>query len=502
MIFEKLHENKVYRNMLNGEWVVSETGKTIEIKSPVDQSTIGFIQAMSKEEVDKAIQNTKDNIDLWANKPMSERADVLYKAADILEENAQLLADIMTMEIAKDKKSSLSEVIRTVEFIRFTADAGQNIQGETIQGDNFPGGSRNRMSYVTYSPVGTVLAISPFNYPINLSMSKVAPALIGGNSVILKPPTQGAISALHLAEVFRQAGLPAGIFNTITGKGSEIGDYIITHKGINFINFTGSTSVGRHISEISSMVPTIFELGGKDAAIVLEDTNIERTADQIVSGAYSYSGQRCTAVKRVLVMESIADRMVSEIKERVEKLKVGRADEDGVTVTHLIDNKSADYVQELIDDALNKGATLVCGNKREANLMYPTLLDNVTPEMRVAWEEPFGPVLPIIRIHSVDEAIKLNNESNYGLQASIFTRNIDKAFFIANKLEVGTVQINNKPERGPDNFPFLGVKDSGMGTQGVRYSIMAMTRPKAVAVTLAYEDPNAEEPYNPNYICK
>lgn len=494
--------NNVYRNMYDGKWVESSSGKTIEIKSPVDGSTIGFIQAMTQDEVDKAILNTKEKISAWSEKPMSERADVLYKAADILEEKADELSELLMMEIAKDIKSSKAEIIRTAEFIRFTADAGQNIQGETIQGDNFPGGSKNKMSYVTYSPVGTVLAIAPFNYPINLSMSKVAPALIGGNSVILKPPTQGAISALYLAQVFKEAGLPDGIFNTVTGRGSEIGDYLSSHEGINFINFTGSTSVGKHITEIAKMVPMIFELGGKDAAIVLEDTNIEKTADLIVSGAFSYSGQRCTAVKRVLVMDTIAERMVSEIKERVEKLKTGHPKMEGVTVTPLIDNKSADYVQELIDDALQKGATLLVGNKREGNLMYPTLLDNVTVDMRVAWEEPFGPVLPIIRVKSVDEAIKLNNESQYGLQASIFTRNIDKAFYIANKLDVGTVQVNNKPERGPDNFPFLGVKDSGMGTQGVRYSIMAMTRPKAIAVTLNYEDPTASEPYNPNYICK
>ena len=388
MIFDQLHENKVYKNMLNGQWVASDSGKTIEIKSPVDGSTIGWVQAMTQEEVDRSIQNTKENILKWASKPMSERADVLYKAADILEENAEPLAKIMMMEISKDWKSSRAEVIRTCEFIRFTADAGQNIAGETIQGDNFPGGSKDKMSHVTYSPVGTVLAISPFNYPINLSMSKVAPALIGGNAVILKPATQGAISSLHLAEAFRQAGLPDGIFNTVTGKGSEIGDYITTHAGINFINFTGSTEVGKHISQISSMVPTIFELGGKDAAVVLEDTNIEFTADQIVSGAYSYSGQRCTAVKRVLVMDTIADRMADEIKERVEKLKTGHPEMEGVTVTPLIDNKAADYVQGLIDDALAKGAKLLTGNKREGNLLYPTLLDNVTADMRIAWEEP------------------------------------------------------------------------------------------------------------------
>ncbi len=480
-------DNNVYKNLLDGKWVESSSDKTIDINSPSDGKRLGSVQAMSREEVDRAIEGTKEALKEWAVKPMSVRADILYRAADIMDENAEFLAHILAEEIAKDYKSSLSEVKRSAEFIRYTADAGQNVEGESIQGDNFPGGSRNKLSIVTRSPVGTVLCISPFNYPINLSVSKIAPALIGGNTCILKPPTQGSVSALHVAEIFNMAGLPASVLNTVTGKGSEIGDYLVTHEGVNFINFTGSTAVGKRISLIASMVPQIFELGGKDAALVLNDCDMLYTADMIVTGAYSYSGQRCTAVKRVLVMDECADEMVNLLKERVEKLKTGFPMEEGVTVTPLISEEAADYVQELIDDALSKGATLICGNRRNKNLMWPTLLDNVTEDMRIAWEEPFGPVLPVIRVKNEDEAVELSNRSQYGLQASVFTQDVDKAFTLANALEVGTVQINNRPERGPDNFPFLGVKDSGMGTQGVRYSILAMTRPKAIVVTIRPE---------------
>lgn len=483
-------ENKVYRNMLGGKWVESASGKTIEVKSPVDGSLIGHIQAMTQAEVDASIANTKEALVEWAVRPMSERADILYQAADILENYTDELAEIMAMEIGKPYESSKSEIIRSAEFIRFTADAGQNIEGETVSGDKFPGGSRNKLSIVTQSPVGTVLAIAPFNYPVNLSISKVAPALIGGNTCILKPPTQGSVSALYLAEVFRQAGLPDGVFNTVTGKGSEIGDYLTTHPGINFINFTGSTEVGKHISAISTMVPMILELGGKDPAIICADTDIPSTARLVAAGAYSYSGQRCTAVKRVLVVNEIADQFALELKRQVEALKTGNPFDEGVTITPLISLKSAEYVQELIDDALAKGAVLLTGNRREGNLIYPTLLDHVTEDMRVAWEEPFGPVLPIIRCRSVGEALRIANKSQYGLQASVFTENLDMAFTVANLLEAGTVQINNKPERGPDHFPFLGVKDSGMGTQGIRYAITAMTRPKAIVITLNPETVN------------
>ena len=300
--------------------------------------------------------------------------------------------------------------------------------------------------------------------------------------MLFKPPTQGAISALYLIEVFRAAGIPEGVINTVTGRGSEIGDYLITHKEVDMVNFTGSSEVGRHIASIAGMIPMIMELGGKDAAIVLDDADLEDTAKNIVSGAFSYSGQRCTAVKRVLVMENVADELTALVKKELEKVKVGMPFDEGVTVTPLIDNKSADFVQSLVDDAIEKGATLVLGNKREKNLIYPTLFDNVTLDMRIAWEEPFGPILPIIRVKSAEEAIEISNKSEYGLQSAVFTSNIDKAFSVAQKLEVGTVHINNKTQRGPDHFPFLGVKSSGMGTQGIRYSIEAMSRPKAIVV--------------------
>ena len=438
---------------------------------------------MSRDEIDKVIENSKASQKNWSEIPINERAAILHKCASLLDENVDTLSEILQKEIAKNKSSSISEIKRTADFIRFTADEAKHMEGETITSDNFPGFKKNKISFVYRVPLGTVLAISPFNYPINLSASKIAPALAAGNSVILKPPSQGAISALYLAELFNKAGLPKGVLNTVTGKGSEIGDYIITHKDIDFINFTGSTEVGKHIALIAGMVPMLMELGGKDAAIVLKDADLNDAAKDIVSGAYNYSGQRCTAIKRVIVMEEVADELINLMKERIEKLRVGNPKDD-CDITPLISSSAADLVQELINDAINKGAKLVLGNKREGNLVYPTLFDNVTADMRIAWEEPFGPVLPIIRVKNKDEAINLANKSQYGLQSSVFTKNINDAFYVANKLEVGTVQINDKTERGPDHFPFLGVKASGMGTQGIRYSIEAMSRRKVIVLNI------------------
>lgn len=476
-------DQKNFRNLYNGEWVESASGGLIEISSPIDGSLVGRIQSMTQQEVDRAIANTKTELQTWAKMPVYERANIFYKAAQLLEQHAHEIAQVLVMEIAKDEKSALSEVMRTADFLRYTADVGKSTEGEAISGENFPGGSKNKMSYVTRVPLGTILAVSPFNYPVNLSVSKIAPALIGGNAVLLKPPTQGAISALHLAHILNEAGLPKGILNTVTGRGREIGDYVVTHPGINFINFTGSTEVGRHIAGLAGMVPLMLELGGKDAAIVLEDADLDFAAENIVSGAYSYSGQRCTAVKRILTPDSVADTLIPKLLARIEMLTVGDP-RDNAVIVPLIDQSAADYVQMLIDDAVQKGARVLAGNKREGNIIYPTLIDNVTTDMKLAWEEPFGPVLPILRVRNMDEAIEIANRSEYGLQSSVFTHNINHAFYIANRLDVGTVQVNNKTERGPDHFPFLGIKASGMGTQGVKYSIEAMTRPKAVVVNL------------------
>ncbi|MDD4797896.1 MAG: NADP-dependent glyceraldehyde-3-phosphate dehydrogenase [Eubacteriales bacterium] len=485
-MFREIVSGATYRCLIDGQWRDGRVHPPIDVTSPCDGRVIGKIQALSKEEVDEAFAAAKAAQKKWAQTPVNHRAVLLHKAADLLEEHCDEIARILSEEIAKDIDSAVSEVQRTADFIRFTADEGKHMEGETVGADHFPGFKKQRFSVVTRVPLGVVLAIAPFNYPVNLSVSKIAPALMAGNSVILKPPTAGALSALYLAEVFRAAGLPAGVLNTVTGRGSEIGDYLVTHPDVDFISFTGSTAVGRRIASQAQMVPLLLELGGKDAAIILEDADLQDAAKNIVAGAYSYSGQRCTAVKRVLVMESVADELAALLKAHVDKLKVGLPSQP-VQITPLINKQAADFVQELIDDAVEKGAQLLCGGRREGNLIYPTLFDRVTTDMRLAWEEPFGPVLPILRVQSVDEAIRIANDSEYGLQSAVFTKNIDRAFYVANNLEVGTVHINNKTERGPDHFPFLGVKASGMGTQGIRYSIEAMSRPKVVIINLGDE---------------
>ena len=473
----------VYQYYSQGEWKSSESGETIAIVSPYLKTFIGSVQALTQDEVNQCIQSAKAAQPDWSLMSIYDRAHYLHAWADELLKMKEELATIMMKEVGKAYQDAIKEVERTADLIHYTVEEAIHLSGESLNGEHFPGGSRSKLAVIERVPLGVVLAISPFNYPVNLAAAKLAPALITGNTVIFKPATQGSISGTKMIEALAKTNLPAGVLNLVTGKGSVIGDYLIEHDDIALVTFTGGTSTGERIAQKAKMIPLVMELGGKDPAIICEDANLELAAKQIVSGAYSYSGQRCTAIKRVLVHRSVADELVSLIQSEVEKLSVG-SPEDNATIVPLIDEQSADFVQGLIDDALEKGATLVLGNKREENLIYPTLLDHVTKEMRIAWEEPFGPVLPIIRVDSQEEAIEIANASEYGLQASVFTQNLDKALTITRKLETGSIQINGRTERGPDHLPFIGIKKSGLGIQGVRRSIESMTREKVIILNI------------------
>ena len=474
---------KTYEFYLDGEWRRSKSNETISIISPYMQKEVGKVQAMLQDEIEESIQNAKQSQKDWAGTPILDRAKCLLSWIDELLKIKKELAETVMKEVGKSYNDAIKEVERTADFIRYTIEEATHMHGESMLGENFPGGTRSKVAIIHRVPLGVVLGISPFNYPVNLAAAKIAPALISGNAVVFKPATQGAMSGTLMVEALDKAGLPKGVLNLVTGRGAVIGDYLVEHPDINMISFTGGTQNGIHIAQKAKMVPLVMELGGKDPAIVRRDANLPYAVKQIIAGAYSYSGQRCTAIKRVLVHEEIGDEFVRLLKEEVEGLSVG-SPKDNHTIVPLIDDSSADFVQSLIDDAVLNGAVTVTGNKRVGNLIYPTLLDHVTEKMRVAWEEPFGPVLPVIRIHSDEEAVKLSNQSEFGLQASIFTADLNAGFKIAEKLETGTVQINGRTERGPDHFPFIGVKGSGTGTQGIRSSIESMTREKVTVLNL------------------
>jgi len=457
-----------------------ETQNYTDALSPQDRSLLAKVAVATTDQVDLAFNAAKNAFPAWKNLPAHERMYKMELIANEILRRKDELAQSLCAEIAKPLRDSIKEVERSAEYLLFTTQAFRNIEGRVITGDKMPGYNLfQKTGIVTYEPMGVILAISPFNYPINLAITKIAPALVTGNTMIFKPASAGAATAFILSQIISNL-LPPGVFNFISGKSSEIGDYLLTHPDLSMTAFTGSTSVGRHIQKVSS-VPLYLEMGGKDAAIILADADLEMAASEIIKGGFSYSAQRCTAVKRIILHDDVADEFISLLKDKISKLTLGRAEENA-DITSLIDSKTTEYVIDLISDAREKGAQILTGGNKKNGIIVPTLCDYVTKEMRLYTEEPFGPVLPIIRIKSVEDALEKANDSKYGLQADIFTQNINTAFYIANNLNAGTVQINGKSDRGPDNFPFPGIKDSGMGVAGIRDALYSMMRIKMIVV--------------------
>ena len=474
------------RCAIDGAWRVSNSGSTCDALNPSKgNARANSFQACTREEVDEAFAGARAAQKKWARTPLHERAAVLHRAATLMRENKEPMARALVTEVAKGSKEAMTEVERSADLIDYTAEEGVRVlgRGELLVSDSFPGNDRNKLCMASKVPVGVVLCIPPFNYPVNLCVSKIAPALIAGNTVVVKPPTQGCTATLHMIQCFMKAGVPPGVVQAVTGRGGEIGDYLTTHPSVNAISFTGGET-GIRVAQKAGMVALQTELGGKDACIVLPDADLELAAKSIVKGGFSYSGQRCTAVKLVAVFEEVADALVSKVNAQIAQLTVGQPEDDAV-ITAVVSKSSADFIQSLVADAESKGAKLCQEWRREDNLIWPLLIDNVTHDMRICWEEPFGPVLPVVRVKTEDEALELINKSRFGLQGCVFTRDIDRAIRMSDAMETGTVQINGPPARGPDHFPFQGVKDSGIGSQGITNSIHTMTKVKSTVINLA-----------------
>ncbi|ATZ18646.1 glyceraldehyde-3-phosphate dehydrogenase [Williamsoniiplasma somnilux] len=463
--------------VINNEFIKTES--QLEIINPDGLLVAGTVAALNAEQINQAFQAARAAQKAWESESLLKRISILKKWSNLLLEQKEALAQIIMAEVGKSHSDAVNEVMRSVEYMDATFEEAKRMQPLSLTGQDF--GVANKLGTFEHVAKGVGLAISPFNFPINLAMSKIAPALVMGNTLVFKPATAGSLTGSMLGKLAVEAGLPAGVFNVVTGRGREIGDLITQNKEINFINFTGSVDIGHRILDIATSKDIVLELGGKDPALVMDDSDLEKYASEIIVGAFSYSGQRCTAVKRVITTNAIADKLVPILADKIKKLKVG-SPKDNAFITPVIDMKSADFIWELIQDSKKDGAKVITGDKREANLIYPTLVDFVTTKMRLAWEEPFGPVLPIIRIDDLQQSIEVINKSNFGLQASIYTKDIAQAIHLAKKIEVGTVNINGKSQRGPDSFPFLGVKDSGQGVQGIHEALLSVTRYKGIVI--------------------
>lgn len=474
----------VYRFFNGKEWAESTSGKAVAVHSPIDDSVVGNLQVVSIGEIDAVMEAAKAGQAKWEATPLNQRVKIMHLAADWIRHFEEYLTTLLAREIGKTTGEAKSEIVRTADLIDYYADEAQSMRGETLDSDNFPGYDKGRIGLIERVAWGTVLAIAPFNYPVNLSASKIAPALLMGNAVVFKPPTQGGVSALHLAQVFIKSGIPEGVLTAVTGTGNDIGDYLVSHPGVDCITFTGSSDTGEAIAKKAGMKPLVFECGGNNPAVVLPDADMNLTAREIVKGAFSYAGQRCTAIKYVLGMPDTLATLTTVLSKQLPEL-VHMGDPrspDTKLVGPVVSVAASERIQLLVDETVQAGAKIMTGGKRTNAFVEPTILTGVRPEMPVVREEVFGPVVSLITVNDVSEAIGIINASRFGLQASVFTQDEGAGIVVAKQINVGTVQINGSPQRGPDHFPFLGVKRSGLGVQGVRYSLEEMSRLRPIVI--------------------
>ncbi|OGI12162.1 hypothetical protein A3K64_02400 [Candidatus Micrarchaeota archaeon RBG_16_36_9] len=469
----------VYKILINGQW--KEAVETFEIKSPADGSIVARVQKAGKAEAEEAVQSAFNSKSKIASMDACDRAKILDKMGDMLEKNKNEFIDIIMKESGKTSKQAQGEVNSSIDRLHLAADEAKEIRGEVIKGD--VAADKKCTGMTIRQPIGVLLAITPFNYPLFTGIAKIAPGIAAGNSIIVKPASDDPICMLMFGKIMQDAGVPDGVVNIITGSSSDIGDYLCSHPKVDMISFTGSSAAGKHIAGIAGMKKLHLELGGKAPAIVLEDCDFNLAVKECVTGSLKFSGQRCDAINRILVVESIADRFVSSVLEEVKNWKFGDPRNESTMVGPLINERAAKKVEELVNDAVGKGAKLLCGGKRYANGYYePTVLDNVNRNMRIAWEETFGPVVTVMRVKNFDEALSLANESEYALDACIFTKDIDKALDAAQRIEAGSVHINSHPMHGLGIFPFGGDESSGMGREGIKYSIEDMSKVHSVVI--------------------
>jgi acyl-CoA reductase-like NAD-dependent aldehyde dehydrogenase len=339
---------------------------------------------------------------------------------------------------------------------------------------------KGRMAMTIREPLGVIAAITPFNFPLNLSMHKIGPAIAGGNAVVHKPASTTPISAILMAEIFQQCGLPEGALNVVTGAGSEIGDLLTFHKDVAMVTFTGSVDVGRRIRNLAGLKRVTLELGNNSAVIIERDANLDDAVPRCVTGSFAHSGQVCISVQRILVHEGIRDEFIERFVERTGKLVIGHPHNPNTDISSLITEKEAERVGAWIDEAVRAGAKRVAGGDRHRATIEPVVLTDVPPQAQVWCREAFGPVVGINAYRDLDEAIDRVNESEYGLQAGIYTRDMEKAFRAAFRVHVGGFMINEVPQYRVDHMPYGGVKMSGMGREGPKYAIEEMTEPKLI----------------------
>ncbi|WP_035100200.1 aldehyde dehydrogenase family protein [Aneurinibacillus terranovensis] len=459
-------------NFIDGEWVPSTSGKTFTRENPAKSSEIVAIAPYSNEEdTNRAVEAAYRAFHEWSNTPAPTRGDLLFRFASILEAKRVEVAHLLTVEQGKPLKESLGEVDKTIREVRYIAGEASRLGGETLPSER-PGISIKTVRI----PKGVIAAISPWNFPIVTPLRKIAPALAAGNTVVFKPASVTAAMGAKIIEIFEEAGLSKGVLNLVIGSGRQVGDILVGHPLVRGITFTGSTAVGSSIYRIAAerLVQVQLEMGGKNAAVIFDYEDIERAVDQIVPAAFAASGQRCTSISRIVVQRSCLKSLIKSLSTRVSSYKIGDGLDDAVTFGPLVSQEQLDTVERYVQLGLEEGASLIAGGQRAGEQGYffqPTIFSDVTAEMRIAKEEIFGPVLTIVPVDDFGEALQIVNDTEYGLAASCFTKNMEYAERFASEVQTGMLHINNGTI-SESHVPFGGLKDSAVGP----YSIGVTTK--------------------------
>ncbi|MEX2461554.1 MAG: aldehyde dehydrogenase family protein [Paenibacillaceae bacterium] len=463
--------------LINGEWI--QTVDYSPLFSPYTGELIAEIPVASEEDTERAIAAAYEARQVMANMPAHQRAGILEKLSMLLEQRADEAARILALEVAKPITTAMIEVVRTIETYKFAAEEAKRIHGETLPLDASKS-DEGRLAYTMREPIGVVGAIAPFNFPMNLVAHKVDPAIASGNTVVLKPASQSPLSSFFIAELLQEAGLPAGALNVVTGSGRVIGDRIVTDERVSMITFTGSPPVGIGIRNRAGLKRVTLELGSNSALIVDQGVNVDDIIARSVMGAFAFQGQVCISLQRVYAHEAVYDEFVDKFIQQTKQLKMGDPLDPETNVSAVISSNDVHRILDWIEEARQAGAVIATGGYAEGNVVYPTVILQADPALKVSCQEVFDPIVMINKVKSVDEAIDIVNDSRFGLQAGIYTDNVRTALHAAEKLHVGGVMINDVPSFRVDHMPYGGVKESGMGREGIKYAVEEMTELKLV----------------------
>ncbi len=465
-----------------GQWI--DTPQKIEVRNAYDNSLIDTVPRAERADVERALQSAERGARAMARLSGYERWKILKKAAELLAARAEDFGQTISKEEGKIIAEGRLEASRAFETIMGSAEEAKRLHGETVPLDGAPGGA-GKVGLTIRVPCGVVVAISPFNFPLNLVCHKVGPALAAGNAVIVKPATDTPLSALKLTEVLLEAGLPPEGINTLTGSGGEIGDLLVTDRRVRKITFTGSRDVGEHICRTAGLKRVTMELGSNAPVIVMPDADLDKVAAAVVSTGYANAGQVCISTQRVLAAGRIYGDFLDALKPKVAALKTGNQLDESVKVGPMVKEKEAMRVEQWIDEAVAGGARLVTGGRRQGALYEPAIVADVKPEMRISADELFGPAVAVTPFGDIDEAIAMANDTPYGLAAGIFTENLEWAWKFARDVQSGNLHVNWGPQWRADLMPYGGLKESGFGKEGPAYAIEEMTELKMIVFHLA-----------------